>query len=127
MFCFSSIRRHSSCALVTGVQTFSLPICNRPNTAFPKISRGDRGGAARCRERRSNLFRAKAQRHEDVALAAKRLLSFTPRQTATTGEWAAWRPRASLFAPLRLRAKQEIQTFRYPPNATRPAERKSTR
>src|SRR3546814_4441178 len=26
-FCFSSRRRHTSCALVTGVQTCALPIC----------------------------------------------------------------------------------------------------
>src|SRR3546814_5670804 len=27
VFCFSSIRRHTMCALVTGVQTCALPIC----------------------------------------------------------------------------------------------------
>src|SRR3546814_12658976 len=27
-FCFSSRRRHTRCALVTGVQTCALPICN---------------------------------------------------------------------------------------------------
>src|SRR3546814_4768096 len=29
VFFFSSRRRHTSCALVTGVQTCALPICNR--------------------------------------------------------------------------------------------------
>src|SRR3546814_10097379 len=29
MFFFSSRRRHTRCALVTGVQTCALPICNR--------------------------------------------------------------------------------------------------
>src|SRR3546814_2073151 len=29
MFCFSSRRRHTRCALVTGVQTCALPICNK--------------------------------------------------------------------------------------------------
>src|SRR3546814_1634736 len=28
MFCFSSRRRHTRCALVTGVQTCALPICH---------------------------------------------------------------------------------------------------
>src|SRR3546814_4258410 len=28
-FCFSSRRRHTRCALVTGVQTCALPICNQ--------------------------------------------------------------------------------------------------
>src|SRR3546814_9171748 len=30
MFCFSSRRRHTRCALVTGVQTFALPISRTP-------------------------------------------------------------------------------------------------
>src|SRR3546814_5564472 len=30
LFCFSSRRRHTSCALVTGVQTCALPICCCP-------------------------------------------------------------------------------------------------
>src|SRR3546814_7387943 len=38
MFCFSSRRRHTSCALVTGVQTCALPILfvvsNRDNTVY---------------------------------------------------------------------------------------------
>src|SRR3546814_8563793 len=32
-FCFSSRRRHTRCALVTGVQTCALPICDRPLAA----------------------------------------------------------------------------------------------
>src|SRR3546814_19015476 len=32
MFFFSSRRRHTRCALVTGVQTCALPICNRQGT-----------------------------------------------------------------------------------------------
>src|SRR3546814_10762757 len=42
-FFFSSRRRHTRCALVTGVQTCALPICGRPaNETLP---------AARCRSR----------------------------------------------------------------------------
>src|SRR3546814_1679868 len=33
MFSFSSRRRHTRCALVTGVQTCALPISDRPNWA----------------------------------------------------------------------------------------------
>src|SRR3546814_8443068 len=33
MFFFSSRRRHTRCALVTGVQTCALPICAEPVTA----------------------------------------------------------------------------------------------
>src|SRR3546814_9623352 len=34
-FFFSSRRRHTSCALVTGVQTCALPICGRPGLREP--------------------------------------------------------------------------------------------
>src|SRR3546814_4291053 len=35
LFFFSSRRRHTRCALVTGVQTWALPICgNEPGVAF---------------------------------------------------------------------------------------------
>src|SRR3546814_7432338 len=35
LFCFSSRRRHTRCALVTGVQTCALPIC----TMFPRFAK----------------------------------------------------------------------------------------
>src|SRR3546814_17935412 len=35
MFFFSSRRRHTRCALVTGVQTCALPICRQPEAACP--------------------------------------------------------------------------------------------
>src|SRR3546814_14290048 len=34
-FFFSSRRRHTRCALVTGVQTCALPICDRPALPLP--------------------------------------------------------------------------------------------
>src|SRR3546814_560744 len=37
-FFFSSRRRHTRCALVTGVQTFSLPICSMPSKIYPQNS-----------------------------------------------------------------------------------------
>src|SRR3546814_18632292 len=43
LFFFSSRRRHTRCALVTGVQTCALPICNR--VGWSVAERGaDRGG-----------------------------------------------------------------------------------
>src|SRR3546814_1245054 len=40
MFFFSSRRRHTSCALVTGVQTCALPICNiKPLKAMAKAGK----------------------------------------------------------------------------------------
>src|SRR3546814_1934549 len=40
MFCFSSRRRHTRCALVTGVQTCALPISLRRDVLFDLV--GDR-------------------------------------------------------------------------------------
>src|SRR3546814_7807221 len=42
MFFFASRRRHTRCALVTGVQTCALPICQEP-CHLPRIARFDRG------------------------------------------------------------------------------------
>src|SRR3546814_12942157 len=40
MFFFSSRRRHTRCALVTGVQTCALPICEEAgNSGFPAVIR----------------------------------------------------------------------------------------
>src|SRR3546814_6417522 len=47
LFCFSSRRRHTRCALVTGVQTCALPICSerwrklivRPDDDGPPVDR----------------------------------------------------------------------------------------
>src|SRR3546814_11531802 len=48
-FCFSSRRRHTSCALVTGVQTCALPISDgdrgRAGPRRPAVAAVDRGGA----------------------------------------------------------------------------------
>src|SRR3546814_4937472 len=51
-------------------------------------------------------FRAKTQRREDVALAAKRLSPLRVAVDATLKEKAALRPRTGIFASSRLRAKQ---------------------
>src|SRR3546814_19886989 len=52
MFFFSSRRRHTRCALVTGVQTCALPIyaLDRPAFAFPDEAR-------RCAARRAHRLR----------------------------------------------------------------------
>src|SRR3546814_9849494 len=38
LFFFASRRRHTRCALVTGVQTCALPICNASHRARPRIA-----------------------------------------------------------------------------------------
>src|SRR3546814_2863547 len=54
---FSSRRRHTSCALVTGVQTCALPIyppCGPPRSPPPPLtSPGGSGGGGRALDRRS--------------------------------------------------------------------------
>src|SRR3546814_2576313 len=56
LFVFSSRRRHTSCALVTGVQTCALPICKHAFAAFARIEhRGllqDVENVSRSEERR---------------------------------------------------------------------------
>src|SRR3546814_1638037 len=43
VFCFTSRRRHTCCALLTGVQTCALPICLRPRRSPPpRFSRDSR-------------------------------------------------------------------------------------
>src|SRR3546814_8089370 len=47
-FFFSSRRRHTRCALVTGVQTCALPICPRSRSAGRAGSRHGRSRSARA-------------------------------------------------------------------------------
>src|SRR3546814_20812635 len=67
---------------------------------------------APCRECRSDLFRAKPQRHEDVVLAAKRLFPFTLRQIATMEGKVACRPRASFLVAFWLCGFERNQHFK---------------
>src|SRR3546814_19401323 len=70
-FFFSSRRRHTRCALVTGVQTCALPICRgsvgvgawRGGVA----ARRDRGADRRAREYRDSRLRADAGAHRASA------------------------------------------------------------
>src|SRR3546814_11363376 len=64
LFFFSSRRRHTSCALVTGVQTCALPICRaRPDGVAPggggrwtrQLDRDARAGARRRASRRASF------------------------------------------------------------------------
>src|SRR3546814_18354417 len=59
VFFFSSRRRHTSCALVTGVQTCALPIfCEGPLSQSLALARwGLYNGLARMRAKRASHFR----------------------------------------------------------------------
>src|SRR3546814_1571066 len=64
---FSSRRRHTRCALVTGVQTCALPIC-RSTTVVPELERsgGGAGGVARQRGEPATAQRAVRTRRQCV-------------------------------------------------------------
>src|SRR3546814_9980073 len=59
-FFFSSRRRHTRCALVSGVQTCALPISGRRSTAPPISPAGRAGIATRDTPRRFPLSRRNA-------------------------------------------------------------------
>src|SRR3546814_9392355 len=68
VFFFSSRRRHTRCALVTGVQTCALPIWHRADALRPRLRRGAGGGAG--------LHAALSQRHEEAGgVTARRWLT----------------------------------------------------
>src|SRR3546814_8657796 len=66
VFFFSSRRRHTRCALVTGVQTCALPICRRP----PFRLRGPRALALRTAALLSEAHLA-ADRRDRLLLASR--------------------------------------------------------
>src|SRR3546814_8760262 len=51
MLFFSSKRRHTSCALVTGVQTCALPIYGCPVSAVPALRAGKTGWRRKSEQR----------------------------------------------------------------------------
>src|SRR3546814_7761011 len=70
-FFFSSRRRHTRCALVTGVQTCALPICPWPTAAFRSTWPISRAGStdsleAACEGRRA-LFQVDADEAAQLA------------------------------------------------------------
>src|SRR3546814_15267380 len=65
-FFFSSRRRHTRCALVTGVQTCALPICHRGRQQLPQ----DRLSARRCRAE-VEVRRGASPRDERAAASAR--------------------------------------------------------
>src|SRR3546814_19727852 len=68
---FSSRRRHTSCALVTGVQTCALPICGQPFRTLDehRLIRTAEDDRHRSRQRGRNLFRP-GHEHADSAIMA---------------------------------------------------------
>src|SRR3546814_1650420 len=79
MFFFSSRRRHTRCALVTGVQTFALPIFAHVAFAFAwgyfSISASLSPSYLAQHRRIERLVDVSARQHESDALACHRLRS----------------------------------------------------
>src|SRR3546814_6405226 len=66
-FCFSSKRRHTRCALVTGVQTWALPI-----SLFPGRGAARRGRTVRARDgARASRLLSRTPRHRGRAPARR--------------------------------------------------------
>src|SRR3546814_17318341 len=78
-FCSSRIR-HTSCALVTGVQTCALPICRRLLRALPRHDRPDRAAQSAPMRRTDREERAPPQGKPRAPLYAR-----LPRPAAAGG------------------------------------------
>src|SRR3546814_7438977 len=64
VFFFSSRRRHTRCALVTGVQTCALPIWRTPS-GLPRLPRPSPAGTGLLARRSSNATTACRRRSEE--------------------------------------------------------------
>src|SRR3546814_4066585 len=93
VFFFSSRRRHTRCALVTGVQTCALPISQ------PSVGHVERSGAAR-----DDALRAAAEQQDEQADDQKNLYQPPP--------FLPCAPRARPYRPARRRTSAERQTGR---------------
>src|SRR3546814_5339111 len=81
VFCFcASRRRHTRCALVTGVQTGALPILPdwRPDRTPPKWQRERWGGALAALERHEATHRANARAAAEEARSRILDIGFQP-------------------------------------------------
>src|SRR3546814_13948707 len=133
---FSSIRRHTRCALVTGVQTCALPICARGNDADQQRrvvdsgrgSRGRRGGRrdAGCHRDReaTGLRQNRAQRfcfgevfhaglHLRAGIGGQGFLARTENRSEERRVWKEWvSTLRSLWSPVHIQKKQKINSRR---------------
>src|SRR3546814_8869596 len=99
LFFFSSRRRHTSCALVTGVQTCALPICGTP-------AQRARAGAESEAERKKKEEAAARALTLDIAVEAPQRVFVRGRGLDT--EWAG-----KLRTEERRVGKEGVSTDRY--------------
>src|SRR3546814_3920708 len=88
MFVFSSRRRHTRCALVTGVQTCALPISGRGHAHACPASAGAHADAAVDRAAAAGLPRPGSGRGGGAAVEVKDLAFFV---LAASAVWTGWR------------------------------------
>src|SRR3546814_16861829 len=99
LFCFSSRRRHTRCALVTGVQTCALPIClcplasgADPRRLSQRLSAGGGGKVRSQQDRSGRLSYHVDRRHQNGDRAFRR--RSRSREASGAGRrgtaWRAW-------------------------------------
>src|SRR3546814_1412153 len=102
VFFFSSRRRHTRCALVTGVQTCALPI-STPTDLSPFCVVEHGVGGARCGVRNVVLTGTPASRHGEDQLHISGINLLVP--------WDADRPvQASCAQPLAERSREAVRS-----------------
>src|SRR3546814_8254671 len=122
-FFFSSIRRHTSCALVTGVQTCALPIYERNREIHcGRIARGaDARFVRRGRQRRQR--RSAGYRHSDAIADTDPERKLQPVVAPGLRQGG---DRRMVSVPERCRNRQPVRLWRRPDlyrSAARPAAR----
>src|SRR3546814_360370 len=101
-FFFSSRRRHTSCALVTGVQTCALPIC----TWARRVSDGERQGCAgkafapKCAPTKAVAFGCVPASASIFRRLRQRARELLPRAAALPPQALAHRQRVAVHAPV---------------------------
>src|SRR3546814_4047288 len=117
VFFFSSRRRHTRCALVTGVQTCALPISRTPG-ALRRAGGAKRGGGVRVRQVAARSREAAAERRKVKSALIRRFAPPSP---------AGGRRAGSLLGRRSLALEQPEQRNTHRPTHDRQIDRKSTR
>src|SRR3546814_8081956 len=84
-FFFSSRRRHTRCALVTGVQTCALPISGKPARAASRVRRVSRQGHEPARAPPADRLRRNGVGPDDAGAVVRQTRALTGGQIRKIG------------------------------------------